>query len=78
MPKTGVVWGGLLFWLMHATAAAVFVGLVAAVWVTLPALVAGLAWGWMRQTFGTLWPGLLTHLAADVAILRTASALLQR
>jgi len=77
LPKTGIAWGAALFWLMHATAASVFVGLVAAVWVSLPALFAGVAWGWMRQRFGSLWPSLLTHLAADVAILRTASALLQ-
>lgn len=77
LPKTGVRWGAVLFWLMHATAASVFVGLPAAVWVTLPTLFAGVAWGWMREKFGSLWPSFLTHLAADVAILRAASALLQ-
>jgi membrane protease YdiL (CAAX protease family) len=77
LPKTGVALGAALFWLMHATAASVFVGPLAAVWLTLPALLAGLAWGWMRQKFGTLWPCLFTHLAADVAVLRAASGLLQ-
>lgn len=75
--KTGIVLGGAFFWLMHATAACVFIDVLAAVWLTLPALLAGWAWGWMRQRFGTLWPSLVTHLAADMAILRAASALVQ-
>jgi membrane protease YdiL (CAAX protease family) len=77
LPRTGVAWGGVLFWLMHAAAASIFVGAVAATWLTLPTLFAGLAWGWMRQRFGSLWPAFLTHLAADVAILRVAATLMR-
>jgi membrane protease YdiL (CAAX protease family) len=43
----------------------------------MPTLFAGLTWGWMRQSFGSLWPAFLTHLAADVAILRVATTLVQ-
>jgi membrane protease YdiL (CAAX protease family) len=60
---------------MHAAAASVFVSSWAAIGVTVPTLFAGLAWGWMRQRFGWLWPAIITHLAADVAILRTAGTL---
>jgi len=77
LPRTGVAWGGVLFWLMHAAAATVFVDAFAATWLTVPTLFAGLVWGWMRQRFGSLWPAFLTHLAADVAILRMAATLLR-
>ncbi len=77
LPKTGIVGGAAFFWLMHAAAASVFLDLLAAVWFTLPALVAGLMWGWMRRRFETLWPSLITHLATDMAILWVGSGLLQ-
>ena len=77
LPRTGVARGGVLFGLMHAAAASIFVNPFAAAWVTLPTLFAGLAWGWMRRRFGSLWPPVLTHLAADVAILRVAATLLR-
>ncbi len=75
LPRTGVAWGGALFWLMHAAAASVFVSPWAAIGLTVPTLFAGLTWGWMRQRFGSLWPAIITHVAADVAILRTAATL---
>jgi membrane protease YdiL (CAAX protease family) len=62
---------------MHAAAASIFVNAFAATLLTLPTLLAGLAWGWMRQRFGSLWPAFLTHVAADVAILRMAATLLR-
>ena len=77
LPRTGVAWGGALFWLMHAGAASIFVNAFAATCLTVPALLAGLVWGWMRQRFGSLWPAFLTHLAADIAILRVATTLVQ-
>jgi len=77
LPRTGIAWGGILFWLMHAAAASIFVNAFAAIWLTVPTLFAGLAWGWMRQRFGSLWPAFLTHVAADVAILRVATTLLR-
>jgi membrane protease YdiL (CAAX protease family) len=76
LPKTGIVWGSVLFWFMHAAAGSVFVGPLEAIGLTLPALVAGLTWGWMRRRFGTLWPSVITHLAADAAILWVTSDLL--
>jgi membrane protease YdiL (CAAX protease family) len=60
---------------MHAAAASVFVSPWAAIGLTAPTLFAGLTWGWMRQRFGSLWPAIITHVAADVAILRTAAPL---
>jgi membrane protease YdiL (CAAX protease family) len=77
LPRTGIALGGVLFWLMHAAAATVFVNAFAATWLTVPTLFAGLIWGWMRQRFGSLWPAFLTHLAADVAILRVATMLVR-
>ena len=69
--------GGVLFWFMHAAAASIFVNAFAATCLTVPTLFAGLAWGWMRQRFGSPWPAFLTHLAADVAILRVATMLVR-
>lgn len=69
LPHTGVAVGALLFWLMHVTAGAVFIAPLDAVWLTLPALGAGWAWGLMRERLGTLWPSVITHVAADMAVL---------
>jgi membrane protease YdiL (CAAX protease family) len=75
LPKTGVALGGGLFWLMHAAAASVFLALPDAVVFTLPTLAAAVVWGWMRQRLHTLWPCVLTHAAADTAILLVARTL---
>ena len=37
---------------------------------------AGLAWGWLRRRTGALWPCVITHVAADAALLRVAASLL--
>lgn len=75
LPKTGVALGGGLCWLMHAAAASVFLALPEAVIFTLPTFAAALAWGWMRQRRQTLWPCVITHAAADAAILLVARTL---
>jgi membrane protease YdiL (CAAX protease family) len=72
LPRTGMIGGGVLFWVMHAAAGSVFVGTFAALVFSLPTLLAGILWGSARERFGTLWPCLLTHVAADAAILRVA------
>jgi membrane protease YdiL (CAAX protease family) len=72
LPRTGMIGGGVLFWVMHAAAGSVFVGALAALVFSLPTLLAGILWGSARERFGTLWPCLLTHVAADAAILRVA------
>ena len=61
-----------LFWLVHAVIAMVFDRPLRAIWFTLPVFVFGLVAAWMRRTYGTLWPSILIHLAADAAILRGA------
>lgn len=75
LPKTGVLGGAALFWIMHMSAASVLLAAFDAVWITLPAFVAAVVWGFMRQRFQTLWPCVITHAAADAAILAAVSAL---
>jgi membrane protease YdiL (CAAX protease family) len=62
-----------LFWLMHAAVAMVFDEPLRAIWFTLPAFAFGLVCALMRRQYGTLWPCILIHLAADIAILRGAA-----
>jgi hypothetical protein len=69
LPKTGIIQGAMLFWLLHVMTVIIFVEPLKAILLTLPVLAAGLLWGWMRRRFGTLWPCFITHLAANMAIL---------
>jgi membrane protease YdiL (CAAX protease family) len=75
LPRTGILWGGVAFWSMHVAAGLVLVGPLATLRATLPVLLAGLVWGWMRKRFGSLWPGILTHFAANAAVLGMTSGL---
>lgn len=75
LPKTRIVPGAALFWLMHISSASVFLAMLDAVCLTLPALGAGLLWGWMRQRLQNLWSCVITHMAADSAVLWMASTL---
>ncbi len=75
LPRTGILWGSVAFWSMHVAAGLVLVSPQATLRVTLPVLLAGVAWGWMRQRYGTLWPGILTHFAANAAVLGMTSGL---
>jgi membrane protease YdiL (CAAX protease family) len=68
LPHTGRAGGALRFCAMHATALAVLIGPWHALWLALPTLAAGLVWAWMRTASGNLWPGIITHLAADAAM----------
>jgi len=36
---------------------------------TLPAAFVGAFWSWSKRESGSLWPAVVTHLAADAAIL---------
>ena len=64
------------FYLMHAVPLAVFLG---SPWqgamLALPAGAAGIWWSWLARRSGTLWPSLLSHAAADAAILGMARVL---
>jgi membrane protease YdiL (CAAX protease family) len=75
LPVTRIGLGGVLLWAMHVAAASVFVDVFSALWLTLPVLIAGLGWGWMRTHYKTLWPCIATHVAADLALLRIAARL---
>lgn len=70
--RMGIARNTWLFWLFHAAVAMVFTEAFRAVWFTLPVLAFGFVSAWMRREYGTLWPCILLHFAADAAILRGA------
>ncbi len=69
LPKSGVLPGGALFGFMHFAGLAVVLRPLDAALLALPATFAGVFWGWMRKTSGSLWPCIATHVAADAGIL---------
>lgn len=77
LARTGVRRGAAAFGLLHAAAIGVLVGLPAALAAGVITGVAGVFWGWLRRRSGTLWPCVITHVAADAAILRVAWTLLE-
>ena len=72
LARTGVRRGAAAFGLLHGAAIGVLAGLPAALAAGAITAVAGLFWGWLRRRTGTLWPCVVTHVAADAAILRIA------
>jgi membrane protease YdiL (CAAX protease family) len=76
MSRTGIVAGAAAFGLMHGLGAGVRLGAVAGIVSGVAALAAGLAWGGLRDRYGSLWPCVITHMAVDAALVRVASALL--
>ena len=71
--RMGIARNAWLFWLFHAALSMVFTESFRAIWFSLPVLGFGLVSAWMRREYGTIWPCVLIHLAADVAILRGAN-----
>jgi len=69
LARSGVVLGALLFGLMHLAGFSAVLELRDALLLSLPTVAAGLAWGWLRRSSGSLWPCILTHLGADAGIL---------
>jgi membrane protease YdiL (CAAX protease family) len=76
LARTGVRRGAAAFGLLHAAAIGVLLGLPAALAAFAVTGVAGLFWGWLRRRSGALWPCVVTHVAADAAVLRVAWTLL--
>ena len=76
LARTGVLAGAAAFAMMHGIAAGVRLGVMAGLVNGVAALVAGLAWGGLRDRYGSLWPSVLTHMAVDAALIRVAGALL--
>lgn len=72
LKRMSVMRNAWLFWLMHAAISTAFVPPLRAICFTLPVFVFGWITAWMRREYGTLWPPILLHLAADAAILRGA------
>ncbi len=56
------------FYLVHAVALGWALGWTGVV-LALPTAGAGAAWGWVTRRTGSLWPAVVSHYAADVAIL---------
>jgi membrane protease YdiL (CAAX protease family) len=77
LARTGVRRGAAAFGLLHAAAIGALAGLPAALAAGAVTALAGLLWGGLRRRSGTLWPCVITHVAADAAILRVAWALLE-
>lgn len=71
--RMGIARNAWLFWLFHLAVSMVFTEPLRAVWFTVPVLGFGFVTAWMRREYGTIWPCVLIHLAADVAILRGAN-----
>jgi membrane protease YdiL (CAAX protease family) len=69
LPRTGVLAGAIMFGFLHFAALAPLMPWSNALLLSVPPLLAGLAWGWMRRAFDTLWPSIITHAAADAGIL---------
>lgn len=64
------------FYLLHAAPMAVFLGSAGAgALLALPAGAAGLYWSFAARRSGSLWPPLLSHAAADLAILAAVRVL---
>jgi membrane protease YdiL (CAAX protease family) len=64
------------FGLMHAAAVWVLLGPLAAILAGTAAAAAGLVWGVAARRYEAIWPCVLTHAAADAAILRVLWAVL--
>jgi membrane protease YdiL (CAAX protease family) len=75
LQKTGVAAGAIAFAFMHFAGLAVYVSVAEAALLSLPALGAGFAWGWMRRRSASLWPCIATHAAADAGILALFTAI---
>jgi membrane protease YdiL (CAAX protease family) len=69
LPRSGIVLGAALFGFMHFAGIVHYMPPLTAMLLSLPTLVEGLAWGWMRRASGSLWPCVVTHMAADAGIL---------
>ena len=76
LARTGIMPGAAAFGVVHGAAAWALFGIVAAIAIGLLTFVAGVCWGWMRRRYDSIWPCVVTHAAADAAILRIAWALL--
>lgn len=72
LPRSGVLWGAFFFWLTHYAAMRLFLAWHVAFLLSVPVFAAGAVWGWMRRRYGSLWPCILTHFAADLAIVAAA------
>jgi membrane protease YdiL (CAAX protease family) len=70
LPRTGIVGGAAAFGLMHAAAGLVLSGPGAALIGGAAAALAGLIWGVAARRYQSIWPCVVTHVAADAAILR--------
>ncbi|HET6267914.1 MAG TPA: CPBP family intramembrane glutamic endopeptidase [Acidobacteriota bacterium] len=69
VPRIGIFPSAFGFWLLHFTALAILFNPPSAILMTLPIFGAAVFWGWLRQKFESLWPCVITHIAADGAIL---------
>lgn len=66
--KSGVSGNALFFYLVHAAPMALLLG--AEGWLlALPTALAGALWAFVQIRSCSLWPGLVSHVAADAAIL---------
>ncbi len=75
LARTGAVAGAFGFAFMHFAGFAVYVTVLEAALLSLPALAAGLAWGWLRRASGSLWPCVATHAAVDTGIMLLFTAI---
>jgi membrane protease YdiL (CAAX protease family) len=75
LPKTGIALGAVLFGLMHFAGFVVVLRLSDALLLSLAPFTAGLAWGWLRRASSSLWPCVVTHLAADAGLLLLFAAI---
>ena len=68
--------GAVGFYLQHAAPLALFLGSPGqGLLLAIPAGAAGLGWSWLSRRSGTLVPALVSHAAADLAILGIARVL---
>lgn len=77
LQRTGILLGSVYFALMHYPLYLPYVGAIPALVCVSTPFLAGLLWGWLKQRFGTLWPGWIIHVAVNGGMYLAASQLRQ-
>ncbi len=66
--RAGLFLSTALFGLIHFPFYALFLGYLIGFVTCFSPFLLGLFWGWLFRRFDTLWPGIISHLAVNIAM----------
>lgn len=67
-PAAAILWTALFYSSYHLLMTVPFLGWSTGLLLTGAVLAAGLFWGWLRRHSASLWPAIISHALADLAI----------